>query len=148
LLSRGPAETDKRTLSEPDICTKLISAALRSEGWGEQTRIREEVSFTRCRIIVRGKLGLLVTTTGTGKACTALQAIWRYRQAFPGNQPFRTQDQVSQRHLHGYNLGADPALSIPTGALATAGDLSRYLRESDEHKRCELVRDRGLAYTG
>ena len=47
---------DKRGLSERDICTKFITAALRGAGWGEMLQIREEVSFTRGRIIVRGKL--------------------------------------------------------------------------------------------
>jgi type I restriction enzyme, R subunit len=47
---------DKRTLSERDICTKFISPALRKAGWDEMLQIREEVSFTKGRIIVRGKL--------------------------------------------------------------------------------------------
>ncbi len=47
---------DKRTLSERDICTKFITPALRRAGWDEMTQIREEVGFTRGRIIVRGKL--------------------------------------------------------------------------------------------
>lgn len=47
---------DKKTLSERDICTKFITPALRLAGWDEQRQIREEVSFTKGRIIVRGKL--------------------------------------------------------------------------------------------
>ena len=47
---------DKRTLSERDICTKFITPALRAAGWDEMHQIREEVSFTKGRIIVRGKL--------------------------------------------------------------------------------------------
>ena len=47
---------DKRALSERDICTKFITPALRSAGWDEIHQIREEVSFTNGRIIVRGKL--------------------------------------------------------------------------------------------
>ncbi|MGH9386723.1 MAG: EcoAI/FtnUII family type I restriction enzme subunit R [Vicinamibacterales bacterium] len=47
---------DKRTLSERDICTKFITPALRRAGWNEMSQIREEVSFTKGRIIVRGKL--------------------------------------------------------------------------------------------
>src|SRR5207245_9990438 len=55
--SRGHvAIVDKRTLSERDICTKFISPALRRAGWDEMSQIREEVSFTKGRIIVRGKL--------------------------------------------------------------------------------------------
>jgi type I restriction enzyme R subunit len=54
---------DKRTLSERDICTKFITPAVKSAGWDEITQIREEVSFTKRRIIVRGKL----VSRGKGK---------------------------------------------------------------------------------
>ncbi|MBM3527719.1 MAG: DEAD/DEAH box helicase [Alphaproteobacteria bacterium] len=47
---------DKRGLSERDICTKFITPALRQAGWDEMLQIREEVGFTKGRIIVRGKL--------------------------------------------------------------------------------------------
>src|SRR5258707_6215004 len=47
---------DKRILSERDICSKFITPALRNAGWDEMLQIREEVSFTKGRIIVRGKL--------------------------------------------------------------------------------------------
>ena len=47
---------DKRRLSERDICTKFITPALRTAGWDEMVQIREEVSFTKGRIIVRGRL--------------------------------------------------------------------------------------------
>lgn len=47
---------DKRELSERDICTKFITPALRQAGWNEISQIREEVTFTKGRIIVRGKL--------------------------------------------------------------------------------------------
>lgn len=53
----------KGDLSERDICTKLITPALRAAGWDEMLQIREEVSFTKGRIIVRGKL----VTRGQGK---------------------------------------------------------------------------------
>ena len=47
---------DKKSLSERDICTKFITPALRMAGWDEMAQIREEVSFTKGRIIVRGNL--------------------------------------------------------------------------------------------
>ena len=47
---------NKRDLSERDICTKFIGPALGRAGWDEMTQMREEVSFTKGRIIVRGKL--------------------------------------------------------------------------------------------
>src|SRR5947208_5179242 len=43
-------------MSERDICTKFITPALKRAGWDELTQIREEVGFTKGRIIVRGKL--------------------------------------------------------------------------------------------
>ena len=54
---------DKGGLSERDICTKFITPALRQAGWDEMLQIREEVSFTKGRIIVRGKL----VSRGQGK---------------------------------------------------------------------------------
>jgi len=47
---------NKKGLSERDICTKRITPALVQAGWDLETQIREEVSFTAGRIIVRGKL--------------------------------------------------------------------------------------------
>jgi type I restriction enzyme R subunit len=47
---------DKRSLNERDICTKFITPAVRGSGWDEMLQIREEVRFTKGRIIVRGKL--------------------------------------------------------------------------------------------
>jgi type I restriction enzyme R subunit len=47
---------NKKALSERDICTKYITPALKQAGWDEFSQIREEVSFTKGRIIVRGKL--------------------------------------------------------------------------------------------
>jgi type I restriction enzyme R subunit len=47
---------DKGALSERDICTKFVLPAVKSSGWDEMLQIREEVYFTKGRIIVRGKL--------------------------------------------------------------------------------------------
>lgn len=47
---------DKKSLSERDICTQLIVPALQQAGWDLQRQVREEVSFTQGRVIVRGKL--------------------------------------------------------------------------------------------
>jgi type I restriction enzyme, R subunit len=47
---------DKTQLSERDICTKFITPAIKQAGWDEMAQIREEVGFTKGRIIVRGKL--------------------------------------------------------------------------------------------
>ena len=47
---------DKKNLSERDICTKFITPALERAEWDLMAQVREEVSFTAGRIIVRGKL--------------------------------------------------------------------------------------------
>ena len=47
---------DGNKLSERDVCTKFITPALRKAGWDEMSQIREEVGFTKGRIIVRGRL--------------------------------------------------------------------------------------------
>jgi type I restriction enzyme, R subunit len=47
---------DKKALSERDICSKFITPALVSAQWDLMSQIREEVSFTKGRVIVRGKL--------------------------------------------------------------------------------------------
>ncbi|MDO8544076.1 MAG: DEAD/DEAH box helicase family protein [Opitutaceae bacterium] len=54
---------NKKALSERDICTKFITPALVAAGWDVQTHIREEVYFTKGRVIVRGKM----TTRGESK---------------------------------------------------------------------------------
>lgn len=45
-------------LSERDICTKYITPAITNAGWDIHTQIREEVTLTNGRIIVRGKKGI------------------------------------------------------------------------------------------
>ncbi len=47
---------NKKQLTERDICTKFIIPAVKQAGWDDVTQIREEVGFTKGRIIVRGKL--------------------------------------------------------------------------------------------
>ena len=50
------AGMDKKSLSERDICTKFITPAIVQAGWDIQKQVREEFSFTKGRIMVRGKL--------------------------------------------------------------------------------------------
>jgi type I restriction enzyme R subunit len=47
---------NKKDLSERDICSKYIGPAVKRAGWDGMSQIREEVAFTKGRIIVRGKL--------------------------------------------------------------------------------------------
>lgn len=48
--------TNKKDLSERDICTKFITPALEQAGWDMQKQVREEVGFTDGRIYVKGNL--------------------------------------------------------------------------------------------
>lgn len=57
--------TDKKSLTERDICTKYITPAITGAGWDNATQIREEVYFTAGRIYVKGRL------TARGKASKA-----------------------------------------------------------------------------
>lgn len=59
---------DKRGLTERDICTKFILPAVKRAGWDEMLQVREEVYFTKGRIIVRGKL----VTRGKAKKADVL----------------------------------------------------------------------------
>ena len=47
---------NKKDLTERDICTKFITPAVSQAGWDAIAQIREQVHFTKGRIIVRGKL--------------------------------------------------------------------------------------------
>ena len=47
---------NKKNLTERDICTKFLTPAVKEAGWDVLSQIREEVFFTKGRIIVRGKL--------------------------------------------------------------------------------------------
>jgi type I restriction enzyme R subunit len=48
---------DKKQLTERDICTKYILPAIKQAGWNIHTQVREEVSLTAGRVIVRGQMG-------------------------------------------------------------------------------------------
>jgi type I restriction enzyme R subunit len=56
LVGDSPRVMDKKSLTERDICTKFILPAVKRAGWDEMLQVREEVYFTKGRIIVRGKL--------------------------------------------------------------------------------------------
>ncbi|MFY0609928.1 MAG: hypothetical protein JXQ99_00265 [Hyphomicrobiaceae bacterium] len=47
---------DKSQLTERDIGTKFITPAIQKAGWNIMRQVREEVSFTKGRIVVRSKL--------------------------------------------------------------------------------------------
>ena len=53
---KDKAKMEKKQLSERDICSKYITPAIINAGWDLHSQIREEVFFTKGRVIVRGKL--------------------------------------------------------------------------------------------
>src|SRR5438067_13255623 len=48
---------EKKNLTERDICTKFISPAIiEAAGWDRDTQLKEELSLTKGKVLVRGKL--------------------------------------------------------------------------------------------
>ena len=90
---------DKKSLSERDICTKFITPALRRAGWDEMTQIREEVSFTKGRLIVRGKL----VSRGKGKRAD-------YILAYKPNIPIALIEAKDNNHAIGDGMQQGPRL--------------------------------------
>lgn len=97
---------DKKSLSERDICTKFILPAVKRAGWDEMMQVREEVFFTKGRIIVRGKL------VSRGKAKKADFVLY-----YKPNIPIALIEAKDNRHSVGDGIqqGLDYAttLSIP-----------------------------------
>lgn len=54
LAEREMEIIDKKDLSKRDICTKYITPAILKAGWNVYTQIREEVTFTKGRIVIKG----------------------------------------------------------------------------------------------
>ncbi|MEK8048118.1 EcoAI/FtnUII family type I restriction enzme subunit R [Ideonella margarita] len=88
---------NKNSLSERDIITKLIIPALQAAGWDVQRQVREEVTFTKGRVIVRGRLH------SRGKARRA--DIVLYHQA---NLPLAVIEAKGDKH--GSGVGMQQAL--------------------------------------
>ncbi len=97
---------DKKALSERDICTQFITPAIVQAGWDLQKQVREEVSFTKGRIIVRGKLH------SRGEARRADYVL--YHQ---GNLPLAIIEAKDNKHSLGAGmqqaLGYADALDVP-----------------------------------
>ena len=102
-LDSAAITMDKKALTESDIRTKFITPALRAAGWDEMAQIREEVSFTKGRIIVRGKL----VSRGKGKRADYIL----YYKPQPPHRPDRGQGQQPRRrrrHAAGAGLRGKP----------------------------------------
>ena len=94
------------TLSEQDISTQFVNPALQRAGWDLRRQVREQVSFTKGRIIVRGKLH------GRGEARRADYVL--YHQ---GNLPLAIIEAKDNKHSLGAGmqqaLGYADALDVP-----------------------------------
>ena len=105
---------DKRHFSERDICTKFVTPALHRAGWDDMRQIREEVTFTKGRITVRGKL----VARGEGKRAD-------YILYYKPNIPIAVIEAKDNNHSVGDGmqqaLDYAETLSIPF-AFATNGD--------------------------
>ncbi len=94
---------DKRSLTERDICTKFILPAVKRAGWDEMVQVREEVYFTKGRIIVRGKM------TYRGKAKKADFVLY-----YKPNIPIALIEAKDNTHSvgHGIQQGLDYAATL------------------------------------
>src|SRR3954467_2779969 len=88
---------NKQDLSERDICSKFITPAVQLAGGDLPTQVREEVSFTKGRIIVRGKL----VTRGKAKRAD-------YVLLYKPNQPIALIE--AKDNTHGVGDGMQQAL--------------------------------------
>jgi len=84
---------NKKELSERDICTKYITPAITRAGWDVEKQIREEVSFTDGRVIVRGK----VATRGERKRAD-------YILYYKNNLPLAVVEAKDNKHTVGAGI--------------------------------------------
>ena len=89
----GTMLVDKKSMSETDIRTKFITPALVAAGWDLHLQIREEVSFTRGRIQVRGKLH----SRGKGKRVD-------YLLSYKKNQPIAVVEAKDNKKHVGFGM--------------------------------------------
>lgn len=106
--------TNKKDLSERDICSKFITPALAQAGWDMQKQVREEVGFTDGRIYVKGNL------TSRGKRKRADYILY-----YKPNIPVAIIEAKDNKHsvMAGIQQGLDYAtiLDIPT-VFSSNGD--------------------------
>ncbi len=84
---------NKRDISERDICTKCITPAIENAGGDDLSQIRENVYFTKGRIIVRGKL----VTRGKAKFAD-------YILYYKPNIPIALIEAKDNTHAVGYGM--------------------------------------------
>ena len=113
-IGKGVILVNKKDLSERDICSKYITPSLINAGWDLERQIREEVSFTDGRIIVRKKL----VTRGERKRAD-------YILYYKSNLPLAIIEAKDNKHPVGAGmqqaLGYAEILDIPF-AFSSNGD--------------------------
>jgi type I site-specific restriction endonuclease len=120
---------NKKALNERDICTKFITPALRRAGWDELAQIREEVNFTKGRIIVRGKL----VTRGEGKRAD-------YVLYYKPNIPIAIVEAKDNNHA----VGAGLQQALDYGKTYTAFQIIWRLWKAKQKKRILYLADRNV----
>ena len=108
------ASIDKKQLNERDICSKFITPAVEAAGWDMLTQIREEVTFTDGRVMVRGKI------VKRGKRKRADYLLYH-----PANLPLAVIEAKDNKHSVGSGmqqaLGYAETLDVPF-AFSSNGD--------------------------
>lgn len=119
--------TNKKDLSERDICTKFITPAIIEAGWDIQKQVREEVSFTDGRIYVKGDL----STRGKQKRAD-------YILYYKPNIPIALIEVKNNKHsvMSGIQQGLDYAtiLDIPSVYSSNGDSFYEYDRTISEGK--------------
>jgi type I restriction enzyme, R subunit len=120
---------DKKKLSERDICTQYITPALQRSGWDFTTQVREEVSFTKGRVIVRGKLH----TRGKQKRAD-------YVLYYAPNLPIAVIEAKDNKHTVGdgmqQGLSYAETLDVPF-AISSNGDAFLFHDRTGQHTPIE-----------
>src|ERR1035441_4334259 len=119
---------NKKDLSERDICSKFITPAVQRAGWDPMAQIREEVSFTNGRIIVRGKL----ITRGKAKRAD-------YILYYKPNIPIAIIEAKDNNHSVGDGTGA----LLQPGEVLVVGERIRAVGTTVEHPQGAEVIDLG-----
>lgn len=105
----------KNSLSEWDVCSRCIAPAIQQAGWDMQKQVRQQVSFTKGRIIVPSKLH------SPGASCRDDSIL--YHQA---NLPIAVIEAKDNKHSIGSGmqqaLGYADALDLPFVFIGNGDD--------------------------
>ena len=124
--------SQKKRLSERDICTKFITPAITGGGkWDVMSQVSEEVSLTKDRVIVRGQL----TTRGEAKRAD-------YVLSHKPGIPLAVVEAKDNHHTAGAGmqqaLGYAELLDVPF-AFSSNGDAFLFHDATGVHTRLAKV---------